>query len=58
MSSKRELTVRVCHADPPVPCVQPWYALVDGEEEWQDYGWGGSPAEALADLARVLAERG
>jgi hypothetical protein len=54
---KGELTIHVCNADPPVPCVQPWYAYVDGEEEWQEYGWGGSPAEALRALAEVLEER-
>lgn len=49
MSEKKIITSNVY---PPIPIrAMDWCAYYDGEEELQQYGWGKTETEAIADLA-------
>lgn len=54
-----KLTIIVDHVRPPIPYRGNDYsAHVDGREESQQYGWGATAGEAIADLISVLEDHG
>ena len=52
-------TIKTYYEFPPIPIRKfDWCAWYDGEEERRHYGWGKTPAEAIADLQEEYPEDG